>query len=115
MITSVPDRIVPPTKLTEYLLDPTHPAGGAKAAFFRAFGFSAERLGAMRAALVAHPDRNRVEDVRRDRWGTRYVVRCSLETPDGRNPCVLSVWIVPPDQEQARLVTAYPANDAEER
>ncbi|MBV9734399.1 MAG: hypothetical protein JO209_00715 [Acidisphaera sp.] len=41
-------------------------------------------------------------------FGIKYVVRCVLTTPDGRDPCVLSVWI---DDAvgRPRFVTAYPA------
>ena len=78
--------------------------------FFRAFGFSGDRLDVMIAALIAHPDLNPVERVRTDQWGTRYVARCNVESPDGRNPCILTVWIVPPGQVDATLVTAYPAD-----
>jgi hypothetical protein len=108
--TSVPPRIVPLTKLSEYLLNPEHRAGGPKSVFFRAFGFSGDRLDVMIAALIAHPDLNPVEQVRTDQWGTRYVARCNVESPDGRNPCILTVWIVPPGQVDATLVTAYPAD-----
>lgn len=76
--------------------------------FFRAFGFSVDPSGILMAALIAHPDLNPVEEVRTDQWGTRYVVRCNVETPDRRNPCVLTVWIVPPGQVEATLVAAYP-------
>jgi hypothetical protein len=33
---------VPEKKITHYLLNPGHPAGGSKAAFFRRFGFEIE-------------------------------------------------------------------------
>jgi hypothetical protein len=96
--TSVPPRTVPLTKLSEDLLNPEHRAGGPKSVFFRAFGFSADRFDVMIAVLIAHPDLNPVEQVRTDQWGTRYVARCNVESPDGRNPCILTVWIVPPGQ-----------------
>lgn len=63
----------------------------------------------MAEALIGHPERNAVEEVIRERWATKYVVRCTVETPDGRNPCILTIWTVPPGAEKARLVTAYPA------
>lgn len=96
--------------MTGYLLDPDHPVGGAKAAFFQGFGFSERAWPIFEAALTEHPHRNPVESVRRDRWGIRYAVRCTVRTPDGRDPCIVSVWIVPPDQEEAVFVTAYPAD-----
>lgn len=109
MTLAVPPRIVPPIKLTGYLLDPDHPAGGPKATFFHTFGFSTDRLDVMIAALIRHPDRDPVEATRLDQGGMRYTVRCRIETPDGRDPCILTVWILPPGQGEARLVTAYPA------
>lgn len=109
MTLAVLPRIVPPAKLTDYLLDPDHPAGGPKAAFFRRFGFSIDRPDVMIAALIAHPDRNPVEATHLDQWGMRYTVRCRIETPDRRDPCILTVWILPPGHGEARLVTAYPA------
>ncbi|MGU3539260.1 DUF6883 domain-containing protein [Methylobacterium sp. A54F] len=109
MTGTIPPRRVPASKLTDYLLKSDHPVGGPKAAFFRAFGFSADVPGSLGAALAAHPDHNPVETVQRGPWGTRYIVRCSLRTPDRRDPCILTVLIVPPGQDTARLVTAYPA------
>jgi hypothetical protein len=105
---AVPPRIVPPAKLTDYLLRPDHPVGGSKAAFFQAFGFTRERPAIMAAALVDHPERNPVSAVETGPWGVKYIVRCHLRTPDGRDPCILSVWIVTPGSALARLVTAYP-------
>jgi hypothetical protein len=31
--------------------------------------------------------------------GVKYVVECSLETPDRRNPCLRSVWIIETGQD----------------
>lgn len=107
----VPPRIVPPAKLTDYLLKADHPAGGPKAAFFRAFGFGLDRLDAMADALAEHPDRNPTAAVEGSLWGVKYTVQCRIRTPDGRDPCILTVWIVPPGDDVARLVTAYPHED----
>ena len=103
-----PPRTVPATKLTRYLLDPMHEVGSSKEAFFRAYGFSADRWEVMAAALMSHPDRNPIEKTTSDQWGTRHVVRCTVGTPDRRDPCIRSVWIVPKGHDTARLVTAYP-------
>lgn len=111
MTKRVPARSVPQPKITEYLLNRDHEVGGPKAAFFERFGFSPDQWEAMATALLAHPDRNPVEDVVPSRWGTKYVVRCSVVTPDGRNPCILSVWNVLPGKTEAVFVTAYPADE----
>ena len=94
-------------KIVGYLLNAAHPQNGGRAAFFAAFGFAIDRWQVLRAALRMHPTANHVADVERSPHGIKYVVRCSTETPDGRDPCVTTIWIVdvigPP-----RLVTAYP-------
>ncbi|MCJ2083333.1 DUF6883 domain-containing protein [Methylobacterium sp. J-090] len=109
MSATVPPRAVAQAKITRYLLNPTHKLGGPKSVFFRAFGFSVDRWEIMAAALAQHPDRNPVEKTISDRWGLTFVVRCNIKTPDRRNPCILSVWIVRPGRPDAEFVTAYPA------
>ena len=41
-------------------------------------------------------------------YGTRYAVDGPLETPDGRNPLVRTVWIVDKGSARPRLITAHP-------
>ena len=104
-------RVVPPRKVAGYLLDRQHVRGGPKAAFFERFGFSADAPGLLTAALHTHPERNDVVETVFGPYGTSYVVRCAIETPDGRNPCILSVWFAPHgDPTKPRLSTAYPAS-----
>ena len=95
-------------KITHYLLDPNHPFGGSKARFFLHCGFSPADWRTMAEALAEHPVLNPVESTTATRYGAKYVVRCSLATPDGRNPCVVTVWMKDGDAPP-RLVTAYPA------
>jgi hypothetical protein len=38
----------------------------------------------------------------------KYVIEGMMESPDGRNPHVRSIWIVEYDTDYPRLVTAYP-------
>lgn len=111
MTAAVPEtRTVEEKKVKEYLLNETHEAGGPKARFFLARGFSPDRWQEIAAALVAHPERNPVEGTSRNEYGTKYVVRCRIETPDGRAPCIVTVWMDRDDKGDARLVTAYPAD-----
>jgi hypothetical protein len=104
-VSFVPDArhaSVDPRKLTYLLV--TNPA---KARFFRLFGFDPSRSQGLAAALRWHI---RHQHFYRDvptRHGTKYEVRCSLPTPDGRNPCVMSIWIVDAGQTIPRFVTAY--------
>lgn len=109
MTAKIPPRTVAQAKITRYLLDSSHKVGGPKSVFFRAFGFSADQWEIMAAALAKHPDHNPVGKTISDQWGLTFVVRCNVETPDGRNPCILSVRIVRSGRQAAEFVTAYPA------
>jgi hypothetical protein len=101
------DYDVSSAKLGGYLLNAEHPIGRAKARFFLALGFG-EDGSALRTALADHPRRNAVESAVETRFGRKLVVRCRIVSPDGRDPCIVTVWIEEPG-EAARLVTAYPA------
>lgn len=96
-------------KLTGYLLKPDHPVGGSKARFFLAMGFSAGEWQILADALREHPARNPIAATELTPYGRIYEVRCTLRTPNGRDPCITSVW-----QEtgastgSVRLITAYP-------
>jgi hypothetical protein len=38
----------------------------------------------------------------------KVMVRCRLRTPDGSDPCILTVWMVE-DTGMPRLMTAFPS------
>jgi hypothetical protein len=40
------------------------------------------------------------------RHGLKYEVKCTLRTPDGRDPCLTTIWTVERGRPP-RLVTAY--------
>jgi filamentous hemagglutinin len=102
------DCTVPEAKIADYLLNPAHPVGSPKAKFFTSFGFSRTDSPGMAAALAEHPLRNAIEETTATRHGAKHLVRCSFATPDGRNPCIVTVWMKEGDAP-ARFVTAYPA------
>ena len=96
-------------KITKYLLDPSHSTQAVgKSRFFTDHGFSPATWGDLKKALLDHPQLNSVSATASTRFGEKYEVSCSLITPDGRNPCVISVWIIEPPDPDPRFVTAYP-------
>jgi hypothetical protein len=96
-------------KITGYLLDPTHSLqAAAKERFFRSFGFSRANWTDLKQALLEHPTTNPVVTGVTTPYGRKYVVSCSLITPDGRNPCIISVWIIEPPEPEPKFVTTYP-------
>lgn len=102
--------LVDENKLTGYLLSETHPAGKHKARFFIRFGFAADAPQALQEALKKHASNDYIR-VEQGSFGTRYIVEATLESPDGRNPLLRSVWFVETDDAAAKLVTAYPVHD----
>jgi hypothetical protein len=93
---------IDPPKLT-YLLQ-TDPG---KAKFFAACGFDPSRPHELDAALRQHPVLNPYYSVVHTSHGTKYIVRCSLPTPNRRNPCVRTVWIIDAGRTVPRFVTGY--------
>ena len=66
--------VVDESKVVGYLLSARHPDGRAKAAFFTAFGFHAQRWRAFARALRAHGGSGEITGISESGYGTRYIV-----------------------------------------
>lgn len=106
--------VVDERKVTAYLLSDTHPAGRAKAAFFRRYGFSAASSEILRDALLDHGRTADVVSTMETDYGIKYIVDGPLSAPDGRNPRLRAVWFITTGDAVPRLVTAYPAYGGDE-
>jgi hypothetical protein len=100
--------VVAEQKITGYLLNPAHPAGGSKAHFFLRFGFSAADWRELAAALVRHAQENEVAEIEQTRHGVRYVVNGPLAAPEGRVLNIRCAWYIDTGSETPRFVTAHP-------
>jgi hypothetical protein len=100
---------VPERKVTHYLLNPAHPAGGSKARFFLCFGFAVADWRQMAEALVRHARENEVVAIEQTAHGTRYVVDGPLTAPDGSRLNIRSAWYINiGDGGGPCFVTAHP-------
>lgn len=99
---------IPEQKITHYLLNPAHPAGGSKASFFLRFGFSASDWRSFAEALLTHARQNEVVAAGQTAHGTRYVVDGPLSAPDGTVLNVRSAWYIDSNAIAPRFVTAHP-------
>lgn len=99
---------VPEQKITVYLLNPAHPAGGSKAAFFLRFGFTPDKWQKLAEALIRHAQHNEVTETEVTVRGRRYAVDGPLAAPDGSILNVRSAWYVHPGIDAPRFVTAHP-------
>jgi hypothetical protein len=102
------DAVIPQNKIEHYLLNPGHPIGGSKAAFFRAFGFRREQWQLLADAIRAHAQANPVANEISDQDGTTYLVDGPLETALGRKPRLRTIWLVEAGKLAPRFITAYP-------
>jgi len=100
--------IVPERKITHYLLNPAHPAGGSKAVFFLRFGFSLRHWETFARMLVQHGLENDCMEQEEMPYGTRYVVDGILTAPDGTRLNIRSVWFIDTGAMHPRFVTAHP-------
>ena len=71
-------------------------------------GFNRAAWPSFARALVAHAQSRDVTEAERTDFGMKYEVTCTLHTPDGTNPCIISVWETREGQHP-RCISAYPA------
>ena len=95
-------------KIVEYLLSSSHPDESSKARFFSRFGFRVDEWEVLARALRKHGRVHGVSVSVESVHGTRHGVDGPLETPDGRNPKVRTVWILNRRSRAPRLITAHP-------
>ena len=100
--------VVPETKITHYLLNPAHPAGGSKAAFFLRFGFTVPAWSQLADALLRHARENEVVATEQTPHGTRYVVDGPLTALAGASLNVRTAWFIDPAGDAPRFITAHP-------
>lgn len=60
-------------------------------------------------ALVAQGRSNPVVETTQTGYGPRYTVKCNCPSPDGRSPCIFTVWQIDGGSACPRLLTAFPA------
>jgi hypothetical protein len=65
----------------------------------------------LKSALLSHAITYDVKQTMPNPHGIKYIIEGALQTPDGRNPQVRTVWIIENKQDRARFVTAYPLGE----
>ena len=99
---------VPREKIVDYLLSDAHPRGRNKEAFFRRFGYAAERWEELAYALRQHAIVHDVATAEVSPFGMRYNIVGKIVAIDGRTPNVMSVWFIDIGETIPRLISAYP-------
>ena len=100
--------VVEREKIVAYLLDATHPDNGGKARFFESLGFRRNQWAALATALQTLAGGAEVTASAKTAHGRKYVMVGKINSPSGKSPLVMTVWIVDSGADSPRLVTAYP-------
>jgi hypothetical protein len=99
--------VVTKEKARDYLLNPNHPVGGSKAAWFASIGYSIDDWQDLvdDLCLLARS----VDDfvATSSPFGVKYEVTGRIGRPGHRRADVIAVWIVE-GNSSPRLITAYP-------
>ena len=98
-------------KIVGYLLSPANERGRPEARYFASFGFSTEDWEALADALVGLAMQAEVTETIETVHGFQYVLFGDIESPDGRNPRIRSVWQTAYGFDHPRLISAYRASD----
>ena len=104
---------IPPEKLSGYLLNLSHPAGGPKARWFISLGYHPDNPDQLETDLleIVHKSSDYVDE--QTRFGVKYMVRGQLQSPGGSLANVRTIWITETNVPQPWLVTAYPDEETE--
>lgn len=103
------DAIIPPDKLRDYLLSPTHPDGRAKAEYLSRLGYSQDTFQQLEADLREQVLSRNAQPVRASLYGQNYEILGPLTGPNGNTAWVRTIWIVLTGETAPRLVTLIPA------
>ena len=99
--------IIPPEKITDYLLSFSHPVGRFKAVFFNSLGYSIdnwELLSNDLRSILQNPAKKR----EKSGYGQKYEINGKIVGPLKKTADLTTVWIILKDEEYPRFVTAYP-------
>jgi hypothetical protein len=98
-------------KVRDYLLNPEHPDGGSKAAWFQSLGYVRDRWEELASDLLALAATCDQFATVRTPYGVKYIVKVRIGRKSHRTAGVLAVWIVEAARPP-RLVTAYPDEES---
>lgn len=100
--------IIAPEKLRDYLLNPAHRRGAAKARLLWACGYRADAWQVLEADLRAQHLTADTAVTKENPHGRRFEISAPLATPSGRRILLQSIWQIDKGTDLPRLITLYP-------
>ena len=101
--------VVTQDKACDYLLNPTHPVGGPKAAWFASIGYTPKNWIQLSDDLLRVARTCDDFIAKSSPYGVKYETKGEIGCAGYRPAMVLAVWIVE-ENSPPRLVTAYPGD-----
>lgn len=105
----IDEVFIDPRKLTDYVLCPNNPKGKNKALMFqRHLGYTRENYQLLLDQIQTQALNAEAIPQREDQHGQRYQIDLEIQgiQPEQRET-VRTGWLVLPNSQQARLITAY--------
>ncbi len=98
---------IPEAKLRDYLLSPSHAVGRFKARFFRSLGYTQDDWRVLSADLLELARSGEADEVE-SIHGRKFRIVGSLASASDSSIQLVTVWIIAPNADAPRFVTAYP-------
>lgn len=97
-------------KLMTYLLNlnTAHKRGGAKARLLAQFGYHENNWQQLEMDIRQFHCNAEVDLIRETMYGMRYEIRAALQSPNGRELFVRTIWQIDEGNEFPRLLTLIP-------
>lgn len=108
LIPNADKAVIAPEKLRDYLLNPAHRRGSAKAKLLLSLGYRPDAWRVLELDLRNQHLSAHVTATKQNPYGLRYEVRAPLQTPRGRIVVFESVWQIDIGTDVPRLITMYP-------
>lgn len=108
LIPNADKAIIAPEKLRDYLLNPGHRRGSAKAKLLLALGYRSDAWEVLESGLRDQHLTAQVTATKQNSYGVRYEIRAPLATPGGRTVVFESVWQIDVGNDVPRFITMYP-------
>ena len=108
MLPHADHAIIDEAKICDDLLSDTHPVGRFKARVLHSLGYTVESWTGLRDDLLHHGQTGSVERIEMSAYGMKVVISATLKGPNGASRAFRTVWMIPDQSRQPRLVTAFP-------
>lgn len=105
----VDEILIEPRKFTDYVLSPINPQGQHKALMFQKhLGYTKDNYQSLLAQIQAKALEAEAIPQQIDQYGQRYQVDLEVQgSQPHQREIVRTGWIIPPEANYARLLTAY--------